>query len=388
MRYLLIAMSFAAASMVLGQAWPTYHGGPDLQGFAETKLPERLERAWIFNSTGSIETTPVSDEERIYISPGKGRIAALSLEGSLLWEKSFSRTNDAGTETPYRFDAPLLCHRGLLLAGSSRGSLIALDAATGDERWRLETDGIFLGSPNVIDEQHVVMLDQGSGALHCVNIQTGKIKWTTDGVERCDGSPGVGNRQIVFGSCLAALHIYDAADGRHIRDIEVGGDGQIAGGVAVSGNKAYFGTRDGRLICADLDRGTLVWTSSESDDQTFSTPAIGSERIVYTSDDGWVYAVDRTIGRTVWKYDTGGMPGSPVIAGDKVLVTADGELTMLNLATGSLLWKKAVSDEISSPAIIHGSVVIGADDGTVSAWGEESDAPQNGMTNGKEESES
>ena len=352
-----------------GQSWPTYHGGADLQGSVDATIPDKPERIWSYNTSGSIESTPVSDGERIFVSPGKGRIVAVSLKSEKVWEKTFVSTNDAGDETSFRFDGPFLCHKGLLLAGTSRGILLALDAATGDEKWRLDIDGILLGSPNAIDDKHVVVLDQSEGSLLCIDIETGKTAWSTEGVERCDGSPGVGSGYAVFGSCLAALHVYNATDGKHVRNIEIGGDGQIAGGVAIAGNQAFFGARDGRLISANLVEGTIVWSSEESIDQTFSTPAVGKETIVYTSDDGFVYAVDRSIGRTRWKYDTEGYPTSPVIVGDKVVLTADGSLILLKLADGALLSKQSISDEATSPAIVNGLVVVGADDGTISAWG-------------------
>jgi outer membrane protein assembly factor BamB len=41
------------------------------------------------------------------------------------------------------------------------------------------------------------------------------------------------------------------------------------------------------------------------------------------------------------------------------------------LETGDLLWSKEVSDEISSPAIVDGMIVVGSDDGTVTAFGAE-----------------
>ena len=365
-----------------GDAWPTYHGGADLQGVASVALPDHLQRLWSYNSEGTVDATPVSDGQHIFFSPGKGRIVALSLKGEKVWEKTFVRTNDAGTEVPFRFDAPFLVHQGLLLAGSSRGGLLAMDVESGEETWRIDIGGSVLGTPNFIEFDRedakmqprsnkvaVVVLDQSGGALNAVDMKTGKRLWTTEGVERCDGSPGVGGGYIVFGSCLAALHVVDASTGKHLRDIEVGEEGQIAGGVAIDGNQAFCGTRDGRLICANVGKGTIVWTSDESEEQTFSTPAVGERLVVYSSDNGFVYAVDRKIGRTVWKFDTGGCPTSPVIAGDKVLFSADGVLFMLKLQDGSLLWKKEISDDLTSPALIDDFVVVGADDGTVSAWG-------------------
>ncbi|MBN2784698.1 MAG: PQQ-like beta-propeller repeat protein, partial [Pontiellaceae bacterium] len=197
MLHLLFGLCIGSAQ---GADWPTYHGGADLRGFSAADLPESLQRLWIYNTNGRIDNPPVSDGVRIFATPGKGRVVALSIDGKSLWEKTFLRAGASGGEMPLRFDAPLLCHAGLVFSGSSRGTLLALDAATGEERWRLDTGGTLLGSPSVIDEQHIVILDQGEGILRCIDIRNGREVWATEGVARCDSSPGVGGGSIVFGS--------------------------------------------------------------------------------------------------------------------------------------------------------------------------------------------
>ena len=375
-------------SAVCRADWPTYHGDASLKGVGEAKPGDGLELAWRYNAGGAVYGTPVSDGERIYFTAKRGRVVALGLDGTRIWEKTFFRKNDAGKDMPLRFEAPLVCADGMVFAGTTRGALIALDAKTGNEKWRYETDGIITGSPNILDpgckdaktqrkenrsdlassRSKLVVLDQSEGALHCVDMGTGKRLWKTEGVERCDGAPGVGEAHIVFGSCLAALHVYDRR-GAHLRNIEIGGDGQIAGGVAVDGTRAYAGLRDGALICADLATGDIIWISEESKEQTFTTPAVTKGFVVYGSDNGFVYAVEPKEGKTVWKFDTGGLPYSPVVAGDRVAVSADGELYLLRLADGLKVWSKEISDDITAPAVIHGRIVVGADDGTVTAWG-------------------
>lgn len=389
---ILILVCSAAAAFA---EWPTYHGGADLRGFSEAAFPEAPQLLWRYQADSAIGNTPVSDGARIFFATKKGSVVALSLTGSAVWQKNFMRTNDAGAEVPVQFEAPLACFGSAVLAGTARGTLIALDAGTGTEKWRYETGGIILGSANFLNGTNndrkdaetqsegtpdfftssrsnlsaVVVLDQSGGELHAIDIKTGKRLWKTEGVERCDGSPGVGGGRIVFGSCAAALHIYSAMDGKHLKDIEIGSDAQIAGGAAVAGNLVFAGARDGRLLCADAEAGDIVWSSAESKEQTFSTPAVTQDKVIYSSDNGRVYAVTREDGRLLWAFETGGLPGSPVVAKENVAVSADGILYLLNLADGRKLWSKTVSDDISSPALIGGMLVVGADDGTVTAFG-------------------
>lgn len=392
-----------SASAVFAE-WSTCHGGADLRGVSLAALPEAPQLLWRYHAGGAVNTAPVSDGERIFFTAKKGLVIAIDQSGAEVWKKNFTRTNETGAPVPVRFDAPLVCAEGTVLAGTAYGILIALDAKTGAEKWSYDTGGAIVGSPNFIrggtdtdrpegsrvfnkeaktqrDENlrffassrsnklAVVVLDQTEGALHAIDTETGKRIWKTAGVARSDGSPGVGGGRIAFGSCLAALHVYSAADGSHLRDIELGGDSQVAGGAAVDGNLIFAGTRDGRLVCADAENGRMVWNSAESKEQTFPTPAVTTGKVIYSSDNGFVYAVTRAEGRLLWSFNAGGLPTSPVVAKDKVVVSSDGVLYLLNLEDGRKLWSKGVSDEISSPALIGGMVVVGADDGTVTAFG-------------------
>lgn len=349
-------------------SWPTYHGAPDLRGVATGALPEMPARIWRYDVGEPVDTTPVSDGTNLYFSARKGRVGALDLKGKLLWKKRFTRTNDVGQAMPVRMEAPLLCGNGLVLVGARRGTLYAVDAKSGAERWKYETGGTIVASPNWIDSKHLVVMDQSEGILHALNAHSGALLWRTEGVERCDGTPGVDENRIVFGSCQAAFHLC-TAKGKRLKDIDVGGDGQIAGGVAVDGTHAFAGTREGCLVCVELATGEILWCTDAAEDEAFATPAVISNRVVYASGDGRVLAVDRETGDPVWSFETGGSPSSPVIAGDKVAVSSDGTLYLLSLKDGRTLWSKAVSDEITSPAVVGNRIVVGTDDGSVLAFG-------------------
>ncbi|MDF7799984.1 PQQ-binding-like beta-propeller repeat protein [Pontiellaceae bacterium B1224] len=352
--------------------WPTYHGDASLSGVSDATLPEQPQMRWRLNAGGAVYGTPVSDGERIFFAAKKGRVIAADLKGSNCWNRVFTYQSDSGQERTERFDAPLVCSQGVVVAGSVRGMVYAVDAATGNYLWSYDSEGTLIGSPNVIEKQ-LILLDQSEGSLHALDLLTGKLLWKTDPIERCDGVPGIGNDHIVFGSCLAAFHVF-SREGKHLRNIEIGGDAQIAGGVAVLGSHAFGGARDGGLLCVDLNAGEIIWSSDESDEATFSTPAVTEDRVVYASDNGFIYCANRTDGGLIWKYDVGGAPYSPVVAGDKVTVVADGTLFLLKLATGTKLWSKEVSDDITAPAVICDLLVVGADDGTVSGWGRSSSA--------------
>jgi len=237
---------------------------------------------------------------------------------------------------------------------------------------------LILGTPNRLlvpatdeetERKAVIVISQADGALHCVDLTDGQPIWKTEGISRCDGSPSVGDGLVVFGSCVAALHVFSAADGRLERDIEVGTDSEVAGGVAVDGDTVVTGSRSGRVLHADLRTGATIWVNDDSNFEVFSTPAVSRDYVVFAANDGYVYAVDRETGAKRWSFDTNGMPSSPVIAGDKVVITADGFLYTVRLEDGALVWSHEVSDVITGPAVVGGTIIVGSEDGTVTAFG-------------------
>ena len=103
--------------------------------------------------------------------------------------------------------------------------------------------------------------------------------------------------------------------------------------------------------------------------QLFTTPAVGDGVVAIAGGDGILYLLEQINGSLRWQYrGEGDASGDPVIAGKSVVFAASGALTMLSLADGARLWSTQVSDEITSPALIGGMIVVGADDGTVSAY--------------------
>ena len=357
-------------------AWSTYHGGPALTGAVKAVLPEAPVVLWRFQADAPVYHTPVSCGERVYFSTTRGGVFALDLEGNEIWSKHLVREMKRdGTPRMERFDAPAACFNGTLLIGAISGTLYAFDAATGDEKWRYDVGGPILGTVNLHRSSkeggadRVYVIGQDDGTLHSIDLESGTRVWKAEAIDRCDGSPSIGGDAIIFGSCAAALHVFSAQDGRLTKNIEIDDDSQIAGGVALAGDSVFSGSHSGYLIHANSKTGKIVWINEDSEDEVLTTPAVSGDWVVFTSYDGLVYGLERTTGLKKWSFDTEGWPTSPVIAADKVVLSADGVLYLLRLDTGEKIWSYEVSDEATSLAIIRGMIVVGSEDGTITAFG-------------------
>ncbi len=360
----LIATAAASAGDEKAPAWPSYHGDYDLSGRATSEVPDAPVQLWRFEAGETVYQPPIAGGGRIYFTHEKGVLFALDHGGKELWRRDVN---------PDAFTAPPLYVDELVVVGSMNGLLYAIRADSGEVAWKYDVEDNVMGSANRValegGKLGIIVTAQATGEIHCVDGKTGERLWKTSESDRCDGSVSVGEGRIVMGSCAAALHVFSIAEQRKLRDVPLGDDRQVAGGVALIGKIAYAGTRDGSLSAVDVDAGKVEWTNTDAESEAFTTPAVGKDRIIFGADDGRIYALDRKTGKKRWVYDTERPPFSPVIAGNRVVVSSGGMLFILDLANGKELWTAEVSDDITSPAIVDGMIIIGSDEGVVSAFG-------------------
>lgn len=373
--FVILAIALADSAWAGGD-WPTFHGDASLSGFAETPLPSEPVRLWRFIAGAAVTHAPVASGSTIVVLSDASEIIALDLQGARQWSVKVETGRGPDGKPAYlSFQAPPVIVNGLVLVGSTEGVLYAFDLGTGAVRWTNTVGGGVAGSAGGFKAAdggwRAAVVSQPDGVLHAFDLATGKQAWTSAPTDRCDGSAAFNGGRAVFGSCAAAIHVIGTADGRLVRNVELGADCQVAGGVAVSGERVFAGTRKGSLVCVDLADGTILWTHDEVKGELFTTPAVCADRVVFAADDGNVRCVRRDDGKSVWSTAIGaGRATSPAIAGDKVVAAGNGKLFLLALSDGKRLWSADVGDDTSGPAIIGGMIVIGGDDGMVSAFGE------------------
>ena len=345
------------------EGWPTYHGNYSLDGVAAGTVPDAPERLWKFKAGNRVEATPVAADGRIHFTTVKGGLFALNFAGEQIWKVT---SEDAFTSPPLLAD-------GKILVGTGKGMLVAYEAATGKELWKYDVGGSVQGTANRIElpggKRGILAISQADGSIHGVELETGQGAWKSPPQQRCDGSAGVGGGKIVMGSCAAALHVFSIEKAEKLYDIPLGKDNEVAGGVAMSGTTAFAGTRSGKLCAVDIADQKVLWTNADGSGEAFQTPAVGGKWVIFGADDGKLHGIRRETGEKAWSFDTGNRPLSPVIAGDRVVCSSGGSLFVFELATGKKLWSAPVSDDITSPSVIGGRILVGGDDGTVTAYG-------------------
>jgi hypothetical protein len=139
---------------------------------------------------GMTYASPVSDGEHVYITTAFAGAACFDLDGNLCWLRAIVPAKT--TETYAR--SPLL-YRDLLVSDYF-GRTVALDKATGELRWSVDTAGGSIATPAIItvDGTDVLLTEGGQGgrSLQAVRLPDGK-RLTVEGW-------GIGGTQILASS--------------------------------------------------------------------------------------------------------------------------------------------------------------------------------------------
>jgi outer membrane protein assembly factor BamB len=117
-------------------------------------------------STASPHASPLFDTDRLYVT-GSGGLQAIDIGAELLWTHMNDRllTGIASTEnTVYAIES-----------NARGGQLMALDAATGDVRWKTDTIGETYTDPVV--SRHVYVTN-ATGRIFALDRNDGNVVWT------------------------------------------------------------------------------------------------------------------------------------------------------------------------------------------------------------------
>jgi len=120
----------------------------------------------------------------------------------------------------------------------------ALDAATGDEIWRLELDADNVASSiALVGDLAVFGCDKGK--LHAVNTRTRKMQWTnTHKAHAYHSSPCATPRRIYIGSQRRRLHVFDHA-GNLVKEYRA--RAEIESSPVIGDDRLFVGCNDGWL---------------------------------------------------------------------------------------------------------------------------------------------
>jgi len=312
------------------------HAATDGRLLWQQKMPGPIDHHHVQNSSAS--GSAAVNECGVYwmwATRESLQVEAFTHDGHRMWHADlgpFQAEHGCGA-------SPSLWHDRVIVPIDQDGlsAVVALDARTGQERWRLprETAQAAYSTPLVLDgDAPLVVLAGMAHGLTGIDPATGKVVWERKCFSRRTVSSPVKAGPLVLGTCG-----------------EGGGDNTL---VALRlPTPAMLAASAGKLIEPDV-----VYQLDRSVAPYVPTPLCTGRRIYLWGDRGVVTCVAAADGQLLWRGRVGGMfSASPIAVGGTVVnVSADGEVVVIADADAlNVLGRSSLGEESrSTPAVADG----------------------------------
>ncbi|ACB77172.1 Pyrrolo-quinoline quinone [Opitutus terrae PB90-1] len=336
-----------------------FRGDPAHSGRSGETGPATLKGVkWTVKTGGPVVSSPVLVDGTLYVGSDDGSLYAVEAgSGATKWKFA---TEGYVRSTPAIVD-------GTAYFGSYDGFIYAVDAATGQLRWKFETAGerkfsakglhgsrpkqqviadawdCYLSSPTVVDGR--VHVGSGDGHVYALDARSGELRWKFATQDVVHASPAVVDGVVYVGSWDTFLYALDATNGALKWKFKTGEDPEnhnqegIQSSPTVVEGVVYFGCRDFHLYAVEAQTGTQRWKHKIT--WINATPTVRDGRVyASTSIPSMFFALDAQTGEEVYRVELGAPAfSSPTLAGDLAFVGSfNGRLYAVDLAGRKIAW--------------------------------------------------
>jgi outer membrane protein assembly factor BamB len=362
MRRTAIACIVVAALLgTSAHAQTMFRGDAAHSGVYATDGPRAFHRVkWKFPTGDRIVSSPVYSDGVVYFGGDDGSVYAVdAADGRERWKR---KTGGPVPSTP-------AIAAGVLYVASYDGKVYALDARSGALRWKFATGGerrfeakglhgfqpksqtiadpfdVFLSSPLVVAA--TVYVGSGDGNVYALDARSGELRWKFGTGDVVHASPAYADGIVYVGSWDSRLYALDAVTGEEKWRFQGGEDPAIHNQVGFQSSPAvvdgvvYVGCRDSNLYAIDAATGREKWRFNNEGSWVVATPAVAQHKVVFaTSDSALYHVVDAGTGKVIARVQGKAFYfSSPAVAGSAVYVgVMNGTLEARDLASAELLW--------------------------------------------------
>jgi outer membrane protein assembly factor BamB len=300
------------------------------------ELPAEAGLPSVHDKHNLASASPVTDGERVYAIFGSGQVAALDLQGRAVWTRNLAKEFGPFDINWGHGSSPLV-HRGtlyLVCYHESTAYLLALDAGTGKQRWKVDRPrGVISYSTPIIVPvaQGEELIVNSSTGIEAYDPATGRALWHFDEPNRFPIPAPLHHDGVIYTSRGYRSGPYAA--------IRPGGRG-------------------------DVSRSHVVWHVPTG--APYISSLVYHDGLLYMAGDvGIVTCVDAATGQMVWRERIGGLyTASPVAADGKIYLAGEsGDVVVLKAGRKpEVIARNRISGRIlASPAIAAGRIFIRTD---------------------------
>jgi outer membrane protein assembly factor BamB len=297
---------------------------------------------WEFKTTSPLFSSPVSDDNIVYIGGLDSILYAIDLNtGKEIWK--FHTRGEIRS-------AVCLSDSQLFLNGGD-GSLYCLNKETGKLFWKFNTKGerkydfadYFHSTPVLFNE--TIYCGSGDGNFYAVNSKTGQSVWVFKTGNIVHTTAAISNNKIFFGSHDGNVYALRLENGELIWKFKTAGHryfpaGEVQGSPEVFRNLVFIGARDYNVYALDQEKGYCHWNKAFSNGWGLCQNIHDSVLYIGTADERVLIAAEPETGKELWKKNMEFLVFGNNAYTDNMLYlgTTNGKLHAINLKTGETVW--------------------------------------------------
>lgn len=376
----------------VNDSWSQTGGGAS-KAMGHLALGTAVERSWSVKFPGTSKKVrlaggPVVAQGTVFVIDTDATVRAYALSsGAARWTR---RLVTGGKDQQAAFGGGVSVEDGKVYATTGLGDVVALDATTGNQLWKVRPAGPLRGAPAIFGGQvYVVSQDNQIFAL---NIQNGDTVWNEAGSVENSGifgvaAPAAAQGTVVAGFSSGELTAYRYENGRAVwqdtlsrtsMSTTVASLSDIDASPVIDEGRVYAIGKGGRMVALELVTGQRLW---ELNIGGIATPWVAGEWVFVVSDQARLFCISRSSGKIRWvtqlkqwrkpkKKDKPISWTGPVLAGDRlILANTEGQLVNVRLEDGAVgTIAKLGAPVHAQPVVVGNTLLVMESNGRLTAW--------------------
>lgn len=351
---------------------------PEVKPNPLPKLTQAKTLVPVFST--SVSATDAADPLRLRLDADNGVVFVIDPKGEVsafkgkqrLWQKKVSKDNlSSGVEAA----------EGLVVVGSQKGQLFALDQQTGEQKWTAQLTGALL-APSLIHAGRVISVSN-DGMVYAHEVASGAQVWTYNlpnvqfSLRGMAAPVPLDARNVLIASSNAYIYALDALSGvpklqRRVAVSDGRSDIQrlvdIDGEPVVAGQFVVTTSYQGQVTVLDLASQQVIWSEDAS---SIQRPEVVGNGVFVAQTDGKIKAFEISSGQPLWENDQllNRQLSNPVMLGtDLVVGDLDGVLHLIDPRTGQITGRSKTSGEVRNLRVIDNQLYVSTRKGALSIW--------------------
>lgn len=320
---LILGMSISGCATIGG--WLDDDEEKEIRQLPEITMAFETEVVWSESVGDGVEKffsrlTPAVAYGKIFAADRQGEIVALNPDtGKRIWSRDISRKSTKSSfsngyglfagSVSAKISGGLTAAYNAIYFGTEDGVVYSLNEADGSINWQTNVPSEVIAAPAA--DANIIVVNTVSGSLMGLDALTGEVKWQNDsdvppltlrGISAPTASAGgaivgLANGRVRVSIIDTGLTAWESEVAKPTGATELDRIVDIDSKPLVFGGTVFLVSYGGSLAAIELRSGNVIWTREYA---SFRNVSIDGNRLFVTDNNSSIYAIDRRNGVELW----------------------------------------------------------------------------------------